>query len=166
MFHLPALNLGVPSNLMEYYSIMVPIVNFDVLSSYQWYQDFLEWMSEKKKTNQTAKKRSLSQSGFSYKTENPEDPLISNQIQAIGYESHNPLENLGTVTVVLMFYILKVLVLFLIIKPCNLIVGIGKQFYLKWYHQLFFGQLLQLFLGMYLEVLFIGVLSMYTPYMN
>jgi hypothetical protein len=42
---MPALNFGVPANLMEYYSILVPIVNFDVLENYDWYQDFLDWMS-------------------------------------------------------------------------------------------------------------------------
>ncbi len=27
---------------MEFYSILVPIINFDVLSNFEWYQDFLD----------------------------------------------------------------------------------------------------------------------------
>ena len=30
VFHLPALNFGIPANLMEYFSVIVPVVNFDV----------------------------------------------------------------------------------------------------------------------------------------
>ena len=57
---MPAFNFVVPSNLMEFYSILVPIVNFDVLSQYEWYGDFLEWISSKREAENEAEKRSLS----------------------------------------------------------------------------------------------------------
>jgi hypothetical protein len=130
---MPALNFGVPSNLMEYYSIIVPIVNFDVLENYDWYQDFLDWLTIEKKIKKVAMKRLLAQSGFQFKTKNPEDPLIPNQTQTIGYGSHSPLHNLGTVTLVFIFYIIKVLTMFFIIKPINYIFGKGKDLYNKWF---------------------------------
>jgi hypothetical protein len=67
---------------------------------------------------------------------------------------------------VFLFYINKASILFFIVKPINLIFGIGIELYNKIFHQMFFGEVLQLFLGIYLEVLFIGVLSMFTPDKN
>ena len=35
---------------MEFYSILVPIVNFDLLSEFDWYEDFLGDLSYKNTT--------------------------------------------------------------------------------------------------------------------
>lgn len=148
---------------MEYYSILVPMVNFDILSSFDWYEDFLKSISSKNKRARKALKRALEESGFTFKPENPDDPRIPNQIQRIGYDSHNVLLNLGTVTMVFMFYFAKIIVLFAILKPINLMFNVGKKLYKKWYREMFWSKYLVLFFEMYLEILLIGVISMYVP---
>lgn len=45
IFHLPAFNFGFSSNIMSFFSIIVPIVNYDVLGGFQIYDDFLNSIS-------------------------------------------------------------------------------------------------------------------------
>jgi len=61
---------------------MVPIVNFDILHKITFYTDFLLSISEvkKKEVKESESKRDLSESGFSFKPEKEDDPLIPNQI--------------------------------------------------------------------------------------
>ena len=35
------MNFGFPSNAMEYFTIIVPIVNYDVLENVQTYEEFI-----------------------------------------------------------------------------------------------------------------------------
>ena len=41
IFHLPAINYNYPGNAMEFFSIIVPIVNYDVLENIPVYTNFL-----------------------------------------------------------------------------------------------------------------------------
>lgn len=50
MFHLPALNFNFPSNAMEFFSIIVPVVNYDILDDFEPYQEFLVSVSGEKET--------------------------------------------------------------------------------------------------------------------
>ena len=52
IFHLPALNLGIPSNAMAFFAIVVPIVNFDCLGEVPIWKKFLEAISTSKEDKQ------------------------------------------------------------------------------------------------------------------
>lgn len=39
--HLPLLNVRFPANAISFFSIIIPIVNYDLLDDNQWYNDHL-----------------------------------------------------------------------------------------------------------------------------
>ena len=54
---MPASSFGFTSHAMEYFSMIVPIVNYDVLENIQVYEDFLVSISSKNDLNK--QKRAL-----------------------------------------------------------------------------------------------------------
>jgi hypothetical protein len=58
----------------------------------------------------------------------------------LSYESHNPILNLGTLGVLISFYIVKISVLFLILRPLRKYERIAG-FYEKLYATLIFGEI-------------------------
>ena len=113
---MPAFNYGFPSNAMEFFSIIVPIVNYDIIHDVPVYTDALNSISSRKETPKS-KKRALSQSGFSYKPADSSVPRIPSQVISLGYYSHNPLINMGTTTLVLMIYFCRIIFLVLVVLP-------------------------------------------------
>jgi hypothetical protein len=39
--HIPLMNIDVPSNAVSFYRIIIPVVNYDMLSHFDFYEDFL-----------------------------------------------------------------------------------------------------------------------------
>ena len=60
--HLPILNLQIPSNGMEFFSISVPIVTYDLLENIEVYNDFLDLLTRSEKKGKKKKLRRLSES--------------------------------------------------------------------------------------------------------
>ena len=46
--HIPLLNVQVPSNAIDFYKIVIPVVNYDVLSSIPQYEEFISDLSRGK----------------------------------------------------------------------------------------------------------------------
>ena len=45
VIHLPVLNIEIPPNGMEYFSIIVPIVTYDLLENVDAYNNFIEMLT-------------------------------------------------------------------------------------------------------------------------
>jgi hypothetical protein len=113
-------------------------VNYDVLEDVPAYQDALEAISCRHKA-QKPEKRNLAQSGFSYTPEDSSDPLLPSQVQSIGYESHNPLVNMGTTALMLLIYFNRIIFLVLAVLPFAKFGNQkAKKFYSKEFKRLFF----------------------------
>ena len=52
--HIPLMNINVPSNAINFYKMVIPIVNYDLLSNFDFYEDFLIRIS-RTATTQTEK---------------------------------------------------------------------------------------------------------------
>ena len=39
--HIPLMSINVPSNAINFYKMVIPIVNYDLLSNFNFYEDFL-----------------------------------------------------------------------------------------------------------------------------
>ena len=89
--HAPMMQIDVPPNALKFYEFIFPIINFDVLEEVQPYQDLLE-------------------ETFASEIENTK-PLISDQTMALGYDSRNPFVNQGTMTLVLLVLMIKIMLM-------------------------------------------------------
>ena len=71
--------------------------------------------------------------------------------------------NLGTLSFLLSLYILKVVALLLILKPLTMIFTSYKNFYNNTFKQMFFSELIFLFVEGYMEFLISGSLAIFAP---
>jgi len=141
VFHLPIMNIIVPGNVSMFFEIMIPIVMFDLLSTIGF---MTEWFP-------------LSKSY--YKAHNHGLDQISN----IGYDSYNPVLNLGTIGFLLVLYLLRICSL-LPIKCFNIFsLGIGRNFFTKTYNALFWGDFILIFINGYIEFLISAILAYKAP---
>ena len=77
----------------------------------------------------------------------------------LGYDSYNPVLNLGTLSIVMMFFIFQVLFLVIFIqpfrkKPC------GKKLCKKIGNRLLFGELFTILIEGFIEICLTGALMM------
>jgi len=49
--HIPLMNINVPSNAVSFYRIVIPIVNYDMLSTFDFYENFLTYISRTESQN-------------------------------------------------------------------------------------------------------------------
>ena len=83
-----------------------------------------------------------------------EDTSVLDQMSDLGYDSYNLVLNLGTLFIMIGLYILKVLVLFIVLLPLSkLWPDTFYDFYKKVKKQLFFGDLILIFLEGFMEFL-------------
>ena len=104
---------------MEFFAIIVPMVFYDVLETNDDYQDWLVSISGENdvdSADSADSKRFLAQSGFSFELEDKSSPMIPSQIQTLGYESHSPVTNLGTMTALFIIFFVRVIVVFVFFK--------------------------------------------------
>ena len=49
--HIPLMNIDVPSNAVSFYKAIIPVVNYDMLSNFDFYEDFLTRISRSESSN-------------------------------------------------------------------------------------------------------------------
>jgi len=91
------------------------------------------------------------------------DDSVLDQLKNIGYDSYNPILNLGTLFFLLMVYILRVILHFIIAVPLWKFKILPSALYFKMKNQLFFGHLLLLFVEGYIEFLIAARLFYQAP---
>jgi len=96
IFHLPIMSIIAPGNVVTLFNIMIPVVMFDIMESLNlWDGVFPDSEIEMEENND-----------------------ILDQMKDIGYDSFNPILNLGTLFFMICVYILRVVTFFLVIYPC------------------------------------------------
>ena len=146
ILHLPILGVQEPSNVLDTFSSIIPIVGFDVIESFDlpYLKNFLHV----------------------YDTE-LDDISICDQVVSLGYESHNPILNMGFMSILIFLYILKLCIFFLLILPINKLSGGGlKKLKKELKNQLFFEEILVIFIEGYFEILLSGLLIEKVPVKN
>lgn len=139
--HLPIMGIGFPSNAMTYISSMIPIVMFDVLEGQDWFESIF-------RSNKGGEMVDIEP--YTY------------QIGELGYESYNPFLNLGTISLWLMIYFTKFIILLFVLFPLRKSIK-GKKYFKQMKNQLFFSEFLTLFLECYLELIICGFLIWEVP---
>ena len=74
-FHLPIMSIVFPANVIGFFKTMIPVVMFDFLSDLPFLEQFFEQSEYDRDKNK-----------------------IREQVIDLGYETHNPLLNLKTLT--------------------------------------------------------------------
>ena len=150
--------MSVPSNAQNYFEIMLPIVSFDLLNDLVFYNDFIVYISRSEKEEeftQTGKRMLAEKQNSTARTY--DEVNISDQLQSLDYDTHNPLMNLGSIALWGMFYICKMIFVFVILLPlkccCGNRVPAFKKYYDRYKTQLFWSDILSILFEAFLELL-------------
>ena len=141
VLHLPMMSVLLPSNAINFCSILISIAMIDFIPAEQS-SDFILKYDEEKLIR-------IQQNIFS-------------QIQDIGYESHYTIKNLGSVSIFTVLYFGKLPVLFMFMIamkiPCLGRVKMLRNFYNRMLRQLVFNELISILVDGYFEFLISGFL--------
>lgn len=132
VIHLPIYNVLLPSNVILFFKKLIPIVMFDIIKD-DWNLNPIDFME-------------LDEEGG----ELMDDPRFPRQMANIGYESHNFLQNIGSLQIFIMLYFMR-LMLVAVLKVWIKLTGRGKDFYEKQFKRVFFSDLILLFIEGYIE---------------
>ena len=133
MLHIPIFKIVLPANLMINISSTIEIAMFDILPAEITTDYILRYDEEK----------------LLWDEEN-----ISGQIQDVGYQSHYSVKNLGSISIVMMLYFLKLV--FLMLLKLFTLLGLFKEQYSKLHKQVFFSEILAIIIDAYFELLLSG----------
>ena len=143
--HLPFYNTDHPENVMNYLSEMLPVVQYDIMEQLEITK---AWFPE---------------------DDIPENKKIYNirdQVIELGYESHNPFHNLGTITIFGLILVLEFLILVSIFYPLKARKKLTKRFVgvHDWLQKsVFYNGFFYLALPAYIELIVSGFLVIYVP---
>jgi len=140
--HLPMMQVILPANVAEFYGFLIPIAMFDVVEVFFAEDIPLE---------------------FDHDGQESLNNKLLDQMQDLGYDSHNSVLNLGTIAVFSFIYYVRVLFYFLGVKPFVYFTNRGKAYMKSFGESLFFGELLFLAMEAYLEFLISGYLNLSEP---
>jgi hypothetical protein len=138
IIHLPLLQIIVPGNVNNFFKILMPIVNFEILDS--------SWTTEL-----------LFKFDFEDLEENSKD--ILDQTRDLGYDSHNTVLNMGSLGIYSFLYFAKVLFVLIPIKLFLMLTGIGNKIFEKLCAYLFFSELLEIIMDGYFEIIIASILG-------
>ena len=96
IIHLPTFNVAFPANVMTFFRALIPIVMFDI------FENIGEFLPEDMQ-----------------KEEEEEILNIQDQTVDLGYDSHSPVGLLGTLGALTALYFVKVVVYYILVKPCS-----------------------------------------------
>lgn len=142
LIHLPMLYIIIPANVSQFFGVIIPIVTFDVLDPEYTTMLVLDFDEDR-------------QEELNIK--------ILDQMEDLGYDSHNSILNLGSLAIFTVIYFVKVILYFIILKPYVRFSGRGASFQQSLQDSLFFGEIIFLTLESYFEFLIAGYLNIQEP---
>ena len=114
VFHMPFMNLIMPGNVSLFFKTVIPIMTFDVLEYFKimdgWFQSSKEY----------------------YDSGNHQ----LDQIYDIGYDTYNPIHNIGTLGFTIFLWVFRILILLIVFICFNTKLGYRYNFYSKMMLQL------------------------------
>ena len=136
ILHLPMMKTIFPANVSMIFSILVPVVMFEILSDDFPYLFFnFDEMKQKQLQNE-----------------------MLDQMRNLGYETHNSILNLGSMFVFMVYIFCKCIFL-LFLRYYIRKTGEGHRLFLMIYRDLFWGTFIVIFMEGYLEFLVSGALN-------
>ena len=144
IMHLPMMQVIFPGNAMTLIVIIIPVVGFDILEA------LLDW-------EQVNEHFEI----FNFSEHEKVSEKIFAQITELGYETFNSIMILNTIGFILIFYILKV-VLWFLLRVCLLFCRNNdkiKSFTEKLSGKIFFNELFQLYAQGFFEFLIAALLT-------
>ena len=147
IIHLPLLRIYLQANLNMVFSIIIPIIMFDIMDSDQ----LSEYILDYDHTNQEL----LAEGQYG-------------QIVDLGYTSSNSILNLGTLSIVFIFYFVRIILLLLLIiytKITTFCPYIHK-YRGELQNTLFFSEVIKTFIEGYFEFLISCYFAIKTPLMT
>ena len=137
IIHIVLVQTVFPGNVMQFYAYMITVVKFDIFEQVDIPARFF---GEANFDDQAAVN-------------------IPDQMQNLQYDSHNPVVNMGTLGLFMLLYLIKILFLFVILRPLKNKSRNTKSCYEKMYKQLIFSQIIIIILEGLMEILIAGYLS-------
>ena len=134
IIHLPMLMIIIPANVSAFFSKLIPIAMFDVLDS-GWTTELVFEFDED--------------------LHDSLEPEIFDQMETLGYETHNSLLNLGSISIFSSVYYVRLLFLFLVVRniPCL------EEYQKRLFKLLIFGEILSISIEGYFEFLISGIMN-------
>lgn len=142
LIHLPMLYIIIPANVSQFFGVVIPIVTFDILDPEYTTMLVLDFDEDR-------------QEELNIK--------ILDQMEDLGYDSHNSILNLGSLAIFTVIYFIKVAFLFIVLKPFNYFTGRGTSLLTSLQESLFYGEIIFLTLESYFEFLIAGILNIQEP---
>ena len=106
MLHLPIFDFFIPQNAMTFFNKIMPVAAFDLIEALNI--PYLEMLLHEREDLKS-------------------EINIKDQTMELGYDSHNPVLNLGTMHLMINIYLLKLSILFLILYPCRYMFGFFRK---------------------------------------
>ena len=138
VFHLPMLWVIVPGNVSNFLAIVLPVMQFDLLDS--------SWTTEKIYTFDTEAQEELNE-------------LILDQMEDLGYDSHNSILLLGSIFI----YIVAYFALLMLLPAIKKLLGPKSKYWVKLYKIMVFNFIIAIFYECHLEMLISGILNFKHP---
>ena len=115
IIHLPILNILVPANAMQFFSTAVPIVTYDILENYDLYNDFIKYLTRSGSTAAADESKTRRLQKFQELESKKILRRITDQTWQLGYDSYNPLMNLGTLSLLILIFAFKIIFTFTVL---------------------------------------------------
>lgn len=126
----------IPANVAMFFNLILPIVQFDLIPPEWSYELFLTFDDEPDK--EFVESFEIS---------------IFDQMQDLGYDSHNSLRLLGSLFIMNVVYYARVIILYPFILCVVKLFKIGEDYRMKLKSQIFFNEIIILNIEAYLELL-------------
>ena len=148
---------------MEFFSIIVPIVTYDLLESFETYQYFISYISSNEipKDDDDSSRRLLAQDD----SKRPSViELLTDQTEALGYDSYNPMNNLGSISVIVFGYFFKMFIVFVFMMPGSWCSKKIKKKFMRRRRQLFFNNFFSIIFEAYFSIGLCSLLNIFAPF--
>ena len=134
IIHLPMLWIIIPANVSAFFSRLIPVATFDILDSGWTTELVFEFDEEMHDTL---------------------EPEIFDQLESLGYETHNALLNLGSLSIYSFVYLVRLMIFFLVLRN----IPYFDEYQKKLYKMLIFGEILSICVDGYFEFLISGIMT-------
>ena len=142
ILHLPMLMILIPANVSSFFSLILPVVQFDILDP--------EWTTELVFEFEEDPDESF---------ENSFGRSVFDQMKDLGYETHNSMSLLGSLFIFTVIYFMRVMLFYPVVKLFVKITKKGEQYCNQLRDTLFYGEIITISIEAYIELLIAGYLN-------
>ena len=142
ILHLPMLLILIPANVAAFFSIILPVVQFDLLDP-DWTTNLVFEFDDEPEE--------VFEESFGSK--------VFDQMKDLGYETHNSMQLLGSLFIFSLLWFVRSLLFFPVVKLFVRLTKKGQQYHDKLRDTLFYGEIIIISVESYIELLIAGYLN-------